>query len=55
MFITTVTFLNKEFSILILGRTLPEQAIVKAIVGRDILNKFKVCFDGTKKEVDISY
>jgi len=55
MFITTVTFLNKEFSILILGRTLLEQAIVKAIVGRGILDKFKVCFDGTKNEVDISY
>lgn len=51
----TITFLNKDFSVLILGRDLPEQAIVNAIVGRDILDKYKVCFDGVRKEIEITY
>jgi len=50
----TVTFLNRDFSVLVIARDLPEQAIVKAIVGRDILDKYKVCFDGVKKEIDIT-
>ena len=50
----TVTFLNKDFSVLVLGRDLPEQANIKAIVGRDILDKHKVCFDGIRKEIEIT-
>lgn len=50
----TITFLNKEFSVLVLGRDLPEQAVVKAIVGRDILDKYKVCFNGVRKEIEIT-
>ena len=50
----TITFLNEDFSVLVLGRDLPEQAMVKAIVGRDILDKYKVCFDGIRKEVEIT-
>jgi len=50
----TVTFLNKDFPVLVLGRNLPKQAIVNAIVGRDILDKYKVCFDGVKEEIDIT-
>jgi hypothetical protein len=46
--------LNRDFSVLVIARDLPEQAIVKAIVGRDILDKYKVCFDGVKKEIDIT-
>lgn len=48
----TITFLNKEFSVLVLGRDLPEQAMVKAIVGRDILDKYRVCFDGIRKQIE---
>ncbi|KPV63621.1 MAG: hypothetical protein AOA66_0753 [Candidatus Bathyarchaeota archaeon BA2] len=51
----TITFLNKEFSVLVLGRGLPEQAIIKAIVGRDILDKYKVCFDRIQKEIERYY
>jgi len=49
-----ITFLNKDFSVLVLGRDLPEQATVKAIVGRDILDKYIICFDGVKKEIEIT-
>jgi len=50
----TITFLNKEFSVLVLGKDLPEQAMVRAIVGRDILDRYKACFDGIKKEIEIT-
>ena len=50
----TITFFNKDFSVLVLGRDLPEQAIVKAIVGRDILDKYKTCFDGVRKQIEIT-
>jgi len=49
-----ITFLDKEFSVLVLGRNLPKQAVVNAIVGRGILDKYKVCFNGVKKEIDIT-
>ena len=51
VFMATVTFLEREFYIPIFARDLPEQAIVKAIVGRDILDNCKVCFDGRNKEL----
>jgi len=50
----TIAFLNKDFSVLVLGRDLPEQARVRAIVGRDILDIYKVCFDGVQKEIEIT-
>lgn len=50
----TITFLNRDFSVLVLGRDLPEQATVKAIVGRDILDRYRICFDGARKEMEIT-
>ncbi|MFQ6075418.1 MAG: hypothetical protein ACE5Z5_04700 [Candidatus Bathyarchaeia archaeon] len=50
----TVTFLERDFSVLIFGRDLPEQAVIKAIIGRDILDHHKVCFDGTAKVIEIT-
>ena len=38
VFMASVTFLGREFYIPIFGRDLPEQAIIKAIVRRDILD-----------------
>jgi len=49
-----VKFLNKEYTILIFGKNLPEQAAIKAIVGRDILDNYKICFNGKAKEIEIS-
>ena len=37
-----IVFLDKESSTLIFARDLPEQAIIKAIVGRDISQKGKI-------------
>jgi len=53
VFMASVTFLGREFYIPIFGRDLPEQAIVKAIVGRDILDNYKICFDGRVKEIEV--
>lgn len=36
LFRAKVTFLKEDYFILVLGRNLPEQAGIKAIVGRDI-------------------
>jgi len=49
----TISFLDKKFSMLIFGRDLPEQALVKAMIGRDILDNYKVCFDSIRREVGI--
>lgn len=46
--------MNKDFSVLVLGRALPEQARVRVIVGRDILDIYSVCFDGVQKEIEIT-
>jgi len=49
-----VEFLGRDFNILIFGRDLPEQAQIKAMIGRDILDKHKACFNGVRKEIEIS-
>jgi predicted aspartyl protease len=49
-----VEFLGKEFRILVFGRDLPKQAQIKAMIGRDILDAYKACFDGVKKEIEIT-
>jgi len=49
-----VEFLGNEFNILIFGRDLPQQAQIKAMIGRDILDKYKTCFNGTRKEIEIT-
>ena len=49
-----VEFLGKEFNILVFGRDLPKEAQVKAMVGRDILDAYRACFDGKRKEIEIT-
>lgn len=48
-----VEFFPKRFSILVLGKNLPEKTAIKSIIGRDVLDNFKVCFDGRTKETEI--
>jgi len=33
---------------------LPEEISIRALIGRDILDRYKVCLNGKKKEVEIS-
>jgi predicted aspartyl protease len=49
-----VEFLGKKFHILVFGRDLPKQAQIKAMIGRDILDAYRTCFDGPKKEIEIT-
>jgi predicted aspartyl protease len=49
----TISFLGREFSILVFGKDLPEQARVKAMIGRDIMDKYKIIFDGISKEAEV--
>jgi len=49
-----VKFLGREFHILVFGRDLPKQAQIKAMIGRDILDAYRVCFDGVRKEIEIT-
>lgn len=49
-----IEFLSEEFKILVFGRDLPEQAQIKAMIGRDILDKYKILFDGARKEIEIT-
>lgn len=49
----TIYFLDRKFFMLIFGRDLPEQALVKAMIGRDILDHYKTCFDSIRREVEI--
>lgn len=49
-----IEFLSEEFKILVFGRDLPEQAQIKAMIGRDILDKYKIRFDGARKEIEIT-
>ncbi len=49
----TIIFLDEEVSTLVFARDLPEQAVVKAIVGRDILDNYKICFNGIARKIEI--
>ena len=48
-----VEFLGKKFSILVLGKDLPKTTAIRSIIGRDILDNFKVCFNGKSKSIEI--
>lgn len=49
-----VEFLGKRLRILVFGRDLSKQAQIKAMIGRDILDAYKACFDGIRKEIEIT-
>ena len=48
-----VTFLGKSHHLYVVGRDLPEQARIRALIGRDILDRYKVCFDGKNREITV--
>jgi len=48
----TINFLERDFKLIVAGQDLPKQSPIKALVGRDIMDEFKVCFDGKKKELE---
>jgi len=48
-----IEFLEERRRILILARDFPETSPIRSIVGRDILDNYKVCFDGREKVIEI--
>lgn len=49
----TVIFLDREFSLLVFGRDLPKQALVNSMIGRDILDHYKIGFNGIAEEIEV--
>lgn len=54
LFRSTINFLGRDFDLIVAGQNLPEQSPIKALIGRDIIDKFKVCFDGRKRELEFT-
>lgn len=52
LFKTVIGFREKDFEVIVAGQDLPKQSPIKALLGRDIMDDFKVCFDGRKKELE---
>lgn len=48
-----VTAFNKNFDIYVGVLDLPTESKIRALLGRDILDSFKVCLDGRKKEITV--
>ncbi|MGQ9468627.1 MAG: hypothetical protein ACUVTD_02185 [Nitrososphaerales archaeon] len=48
-----VKVFERVFSIYIACSDLPRESPIQALLGRDILDDFKVCLDGKKKEVEV--
>lgn len=46
-----IGFNGRDFKLIIAAQDLPEQSPIKALLGRDIMDEFKVCFDGRGKEL----
>lgn len=46
-----IIFLRDKYRLFVAARDLPEQAHIKALIGRDLLDNYKICFDGKKAEV----
>jgi predicted aspartyl protease len=53
VYYASIEFLGEQIMMFILGRDLPEEALIESVVGRDLLDKYKVCFDGVRKEVTV--
>jgi len=48
-----VTFLGKTHHLYVVGRDLPEQARIRALIGRDVLDHYKVCLNGKSREITV--
>jgi len=49
-----IGFHGRDFELIVAGQDLPEQSPIKALLGRDVIDNFKVCFDGRKKELEFT-
>ena len=49
-----VEFIGERHHILVLGRDFPRTTPIRSIISRDILDQYRVCFDGKRKEIEIT-
>lgn len=48
-----VSFVQKEYELIVIGLELHDKFPFKALIGRDLLDHYKTCFDGVKRELTI--
>lgn len=46
-----IFIVDKEFKLSLICYDLPKESFIRSLIGRDILDKFKVCLDGKKEEI----
>jgi len=47
-----IGFHGRDFKLIVAGQDLPKQSPIKALLGRDIMDNFRVCFDGRREELE---
>jgi predicted aspartyl protease len=45
---------GRRHDVLVGGIDLPEESPIRALIGRDILDNYKVCLNGKTKEIEVS-
>lgn len=45
---------GKRYAMLVGGLDLPRESPIQALVGRDILDKYRVCLNGKTREIEVS-
>lgn len=48
-----VSFVQKEYELIVIGLELRDKFPFKALIGLDLLDHYKTCFDGVKRELTI--
>lgn len=48
-----VSFVQKEYELIVIGLELRDKFPFKALIGRDLVDHYKTCFDGVKRELTI--
>ena len=54
LYAAEVEFVGRRHHILVLGRDLLGEAPIKSIVGRDILDQYRICFNGRTREIEVT-
>lgn len=50
-----VSFVQDEYELIVIGLELLDKFPFKALIGRDLLDHYKTCFDGDRRELTIEH
>jgi len=53
-YVANVQAFNKNFDLRIGALDLPKEGGIGALIGRDMLDTFKICLNGKKQEIEVS-